>query len=169
MATLRRDRSFASHEIVSRHRFPHVAALLAGFVQFRKHSTLHTPHLSSRQTGSLNQFCKARTPLAAGTATNCLSRPVEKNCLCSAKRIYADNLLSNPDNLDWPLKTVVHEIKNLYLNGGKPVAEKSLLEVLAEDYTRETSDWEVKQRSWYVRCVWEGDNDFCDEQVVTIT
>jgi hypothetical protein len=80
-----------------------------------------------------------------------------------------DKLLADPENLDWPLKSVVPEIEDLYFNNRKPAAEKRLLEVLAEDYTTETPDSEVKQRSWFGRCVWDGDNDVCDDQVVTIT
>ncbi|KAE8444126.1 hypothetical protein EG329_000814 [Mollisiaceae sp. DMI_Dod_QoI] len=127
------------------------------------------PHLPSfiSSTGSLKQFRKARKPRAAGSATNCLQCPIEPTCLYSAKSIYVDNLL-NPDDLDWPLKTIVPEIEDLYVKG-KAVAEKRLLEVLAQDYTPETPDSEVKQRSWYGRCVWECDNDVCDDQVVTIT
>jgi hypothetical protein len=130
-----------------------------------------TPHLPSfiSSTGNLNQFRKARKPVAAGSSTNCLSCPVEKSCLYSAKSIYINKLLADPDNLDWPLKSVVPEIEDLYFNDGKPAAEKRLLEVLGEDYTAETPDSDVKQRSWYGRCVWDGDNDVCDDQVVTIT
>jgi hypothetical protein len=129
-----------------------------------------TPHLPSfiSSTGNLNQFRKARKPKAAGSATNCLSCPIEQTCLYSAKSIYTDKLL-NPDDLEWPLKSVVPEIEDLYNNEGKPAAEKRLLEALAEDYTSATPDEEVKQRSWYGRCVFDGDNDVCDDQVVTIT
>jgi hypothetical protein len=130
-----------------------------------------TPHVPSfiSSTGNRNLFRKARKPLAAGSATNCLSCPIEKSCLYSSRSIYIDNLLSDPNNLDWPLKAVAPEIEDLYLNEGKPAAEKRLLDALAEDYTTETPDSEVKQRSWYGRCVWDGDNDVCDDQVVTIT
>lgn len=127
----------------------------------------HTPSFIS-STGNLNQFRKARKPLAAGSATNCLSCPIEHGCLYSARSIYIDKLL-NPEDLQWPVKSVVPEIEDLYNKEGKAAAEKRLLEVLAEDYTPETSDAEKKQRSWYGRCVWECDNDVCDDQVVTIT
>ncbi|PMD40945.1 NAD(P)-binding protein [Hyaloscypha variabilis F] len=130
-----------------------------------------TPHVPSfiSSTGTRNLFRKARKPIAAGKATNCISCPIEKSCLYSAKSIYVDKLLADPENLDWPLKSVVPEIEDLYFNDGKPAAEKRLLEVLAEDYKAETPDSEVKQRSWFGRCVWDGDNDVCDDQVVTIT
>lgn len=80
--------------------------------------------------------------------------------------IYVDKLL-NPEDLEWPLKAVVPEIEDLY-SEGKEVAEKRLLEVLAEDYASETPDEEVKKRAWYGRCVYESDNDVCDDQIVTI-
>ena len=127
------------------------------------------PHLPSfiSSTGHSNQFRNARKPLAAGSATNCLSCPIEPICLYSAKKIYVDKLL-NPENLDWPLKSITPDIEDLYNNEGKLIAEKRLLEVLAEDYTTATPDREIKQRSWYERCVWECDN-VCDDQIVTMT
>lgn len=130
----------------------------------------NTPHLPSfiSSTGSLKQFRKARKPLGAGSATNCLACPIESSCLYSSKSIYINKLL-NPDDLDWPLKSVAPDIEDLYHLKGKATAEERLLQILAEDYTSATPDSEVKQRSWYGRCVWECDNDVCDDQVVTIT
>lgn len=128
-----------------------------------------TPHLPSfiSSTGSLNQFRKARKPRAAGSATNCLSCPIESTCLYSSKTIYLP-MLPDPEDREWPLKSVVPDIEDLE-DLGRATAEKRLLEVLAEDYTSETPDPEVKQRSWYGRCVWECDNDVCDDQIVTLT
>ncbi|CZR55630.1 related to dehydrogenases and related proteins [Phialocephala subalpina] len=128
-----------------------------------------TPHLPSliSSTGSLNQFRKARKPRAGGSATNCLSCPIESSCLYSAKSIYVP-MLPDPDGREWPLKSVVPDIEDLEALG-RDIAAKRLLKVLAEDYTSETPDSEVKQRSWYGRCVWECDNDVCDDQVVTLT
>ncbi|KUJ24658.1 putative NAD binding Rossmann fold oxidoreductase [Mollisia scopiformis] len=133
----------------------------------KKGSMPHLPSLIS-STGSLKQFRKARKPRGAGKITNCLSCPIESNCLYSSKGIYVDRLL-NPDDLDWPLKSIVPEIEDLYTLQGKDIAKNRLLEVLAEDYTSDVPDSEVKQRSWYGRCVWECDNDVCDDQVVIIT
>jgi len=128
------------------------------------------PHLPSTisSAGMLNQFRKARKPIAAGSATNCLSCPIESNCLYSAKKIYIDKHL-NLGETGWPVKIVVPEIEDLFRNKGKETAKTRLLEVLAEDYTSETPYEEIKNRSWYGRCVWDSDNDVCDDQTVTIT
>ena len=39
---------------------------------------------------------------------------------------------------------------------------------LAEDYGPETSKEEIRSRSWYGRCVYEADNDVCEDQHVVI-
>jgi hypothetical protein len=128
------------------------------------------PHLPSliTATGNLNQFRKARKPLAAGSATNCISCPIESSCIYSAKTIYIDKHLNQGD-VDWPVHVVVPEIEDIYKKEGKKVAEKKVLEVLTEDYTSETAESEVKKRAWYGRCVWECDNDVLDDQTVTMT
>ena len=128
------------------------------------------PHLPSliTSTGILNQYRKARKPLAAGSATNCLSCPIESTCIYSSKNIYVRKLL-DVDDTDWPLKIVVPEIEDLIRDKGKLAAEERLLEVLAEDYSSEMPDSEVKKRPWFGRCVWECDNNVNDDQTVTIT
>jgi hypothetical protein len=127
--------------------------------------SVHLPSFIS-STGTLNQFRKSRKPLAAGSATNCLSCPIETSCLYSAKNIYVENNV-NQGILDWPVDVVVPEMEDLYRDEGKEAAVKRLLTVLEQDYTPETPN--IKDRAWYGRCVWECDNDVCDDQVVTIT
>jgi predicted dehydrogenase len=128
------------------------------------------PHLPSTisSTGMLNQFRKARKPVAAGEATNCLSCPIESTCIYSAKSIYVDKHLDF-GNTGWPVKIVVPEIEDIYKTSGKDAAKTRLLEALAEDYTTSTLDSEIKARSWYGRCVYDADNDVLDDQTVTIT
>ncbi|TLD37141.1 NAD(P)-binding protein [Venturia nashicola] len=128
------------------------------------------PHLPSTisSSGLLSQFRNARKPIAAGNATNCLACPIEKSCIYSARSIYLDKHLAS-GNTGWPVKIVVPEIEDIFKSKGKEAAETRLLEALAEDYTTETPDEEIKARSWYGRCVYDADNDVLDDQTVTIT
>ena len=70
-----------------------------------------------------------------------------------------------------PLKIVVPEIEDIVSSsGGWDRAEERLMEKLAEDYdASDEPDEKVRERGWYGRCVYEGDNDVCDEQSVTMT
>ncbi|KAI8937182.1 hypothetical protein NX059_006392 [Plenodomus lindquistii] len=127
------------------------------------------PHLPSyiTSTGSRKFFRKERKPQAAGKATNCLDCAHERDCDYSAKKIYFERHLKT-GNTGWPVKIVNPEIEDIYKTTGKDKAVKQLLEDLAEDYTGETSVGEVEARPWFGRCVWEADNDVCDDQYVTI-
>lgn len=130
-------------------------------------------HIPSTITsvGSLQYFNKSRKPTAAGTATNCLSCPIETSCKHSAKRVYVGSELRGfgAGNTHWPVKIVVPDIEESISIGGQFAGEAALLEKLAEDYTNDTPDSEIAARPWYGRCVWESDNDVCDDQVVTMT
>lgn len=129
------------------------------------------PHLptSISSTGLLNQYRKARKPNAAGNATNCLSCPIENSCMYSAKKIYVDRHLKN-GLTDWPIKIVNPEIEDCYKTQGFEAAQKKLLTNLAEDYDHNlTSQADIDARPWFGRCVWESDNDVCDDQTVTLT
>lgn len=119
-------------------------------------------------TGTRNFYRRARKPAAAGTATNCLSCPIEKDCMFSAKKIYAERHLRK-GNARWPVKIVNPEIEDCLSTLGPDAAEKMLMKDLSEDWTSETPDEEVRRRPWFGRCVWEADNDVCDDQCVTIT
>ena len=129
------------------------------------------PHLPSTisSTGSLNLFRKARKPRAAGSATNCLTCPIEQSCIYSAKRLYVDTKLDRGVT-GWPVKIVVPDIEDTWMQHGKTQARQQLLSVLAEDYDRGTTpDAKIASRNWFGRCVWESDNDVCDDQLVTLT
>jgi predicted dehydrogenase len=131
------------------------------------------PHLPSTvsSTGSLQLFKKSRKPVAAGKATNCLSCPIEDSCKYSAKRIYVGDKLRGlgAGNTNWPVDIVVPDIED-HDGGRGPKAEAALLAKLAENYdAASTPDAEIKSRNWFGRCVWEADNDVCDEQIVTVT
>ncbi|OCK80058.1 streptomycin biosynthesis protein StrI [Lepidopterella palustris CBS 459.81] len=128
------------------------------------------PHLPSflTSTGSRKFFKKSRKPEAAGEATNCLSCPIEEDCNYSANKIYlARNLLFG--NAGWPVKIVNPEIEDCYNTFGVEAASEKLLGSLREDYAKDTPVSEVESRPWFGRCVWESDNDVCDDQCVTIT
>ncbi|KAF2852339.1 streptomycin biosynthesis protein StrI [Plenodomus tracheiphilus IPT5] len=127
------------------------------------------PHLPSSiaSTGSRKFFRRERKPQAAGNATNCLDCSYEQNCEYSAKKIYLERHLM-PGNTGWPVKIVNPEIEDIYRTTGKEAAAKQLLKDLGEDYTSETPAGEVEARPWFGRCVWEADNDVCDDQYVTV-
>ncbi|KAH6648242.1 hypothetical protein BKA67DRAFT_522195 [Truncatella angustata] len=127
------------------------------------------PHLPSTlsSSGSLQFYKKNRKPKSAGHATNCLSCPIEQDCMYSSKRIYVGAMHQGLEtgNTHWPVSIVVPDIESFDEGGRKEV----LLAALAEDYDDSTPKSEIEKRNWFGRCVWESDNDVCDEQVVTIT
>ena len=130
-------------------------------------SPAHLPALVS-SVGALEFFRMSRKPAAAGRASYCLSCPKDAACRYSAKRIYLgpDLVGLETGNRDWPVNVVVLEIESYQ----KPdEARAALLGGLAEDYDGEMADGQVGARNWFGRCVYESDNDVCDEQVVTMT
>ncbi|KAL4810314.1 hypothetical protein BDV18DRAFT_55914 [Aspergillus unguis] len=137
---------------------------------------------SIHSTGHLTQFTPSQKPPAAGSATNCVSCPIEKDCTYSAIRIYRDNQLRKGETR-WPVNIVCPDIED-YLapeqsskeggirakHGGiiTPATESRLLSALTEDYSEDTDDATISKRPWYGRCVWESDNDVVDDQIVTL-
>lgn len=128
------------------------------------------PHLPSfvSSVGHRGYFKNGRKPVEAGSATNCLQCPIESECHYSARKIYVEKHLRNGE-IDWPVNIVEPEIEDIYMSKGKQAAEERLLGRLGEDYdVNLTSESEIKSRPWFGRCVWESDNDVCDDQTVNI-
>ncbi|MCJ1270861.1 hypothetical protein MMC22_010758 [Lobaria immixta] len=128
------------------------------------------PHLPSQVTssGSLIHFKRSRKPALAGGATNCLSCPAEQSCIYSAKKIYEEAHLAK-GHTGWPVDIVDPEIEDYMMTNGKSSAINRLRERLAHDYDEITSQEEIERRPWFGRCVYESDNDVCDDQTVTMT
>ncbi|KAG9244802.1 NAD binding Rossmann fold oxidoreductase-like protein [Calycina marina] len=130
----------------------------------------HIPS-SITSTGSLQLFNKTRKPTAARSATNCLSCPIETSCKYSAKKIYLGKELKGlaSGNTNWPVDIVLPEIEEFLAVRGSSGGEEALRSKLEEDYNETTPAAEVSAKNWFGRCVWEADNDVCDDQVVTMT
>ncbi|KAK2878227.1 hypothetical protein FQN49_001054 [Arthroderma sp. PD_2] len=131
----------------------------------------HPEHLprTITSTGMLSQFHKANKPAAAGDSTNCLSCPIERDCIYSSVKINNDMCLAK-GNAGFPVHNVYPEIEDILSKHGMETAKKNLLGILAEDYDVKTMpDEEIASRPWYGRCVYESDNNVCDDQFVTMS
>lgn len=127
-------------------------------------------HLPARLSsiGSLKQYKRAQKPKEAGDATNCVSCPIGNTCKYSATRIYHDKHLAKGD-AKWPVEIANPETEHILATEGPEQAKVALLQTLAEDYDMKTTPLpDIEGRSWYGRCVWESDNDVCDDQYVTL-
>ncbi|KAI1352250.1 NAD(P)-binding protein [Xylaria sp. FL0043] len=132
------------------------------------HAPEHLP-ASVASSGSLQLFRKSRKPKAAGNATNCLSCPAEPDCLYSSKRIYISPKHQGVEtgNVRWPVSIVLPDIESF--GSDLERAKAAMLEKLAEDYDDSTPQEVIDEKNWFGRCVFESDNDVCDEQVVVMT
>lgn len=140
--------------------------LLAAPASATSNTPVHIPK-EIGSSGSLQNFRKARKPKEAGTATNCLSCAYESSCQFSAKRVYASAQLESRNQKHW-VSIVCPEIEEAVAAGGPEAGREALFEKLAEDYGPDVSEAEVSKRNWYGRCVYEADNDVCDNQTVTL-
>lgn len=127
--------------------------------------TSHLPDTIS-SVGSLKQFKRSRKPKEAGGATNCMSCPIERDCMFSAPRIYNDKHLAQ-GKAKWPVDIVNPEVEAMIVGGKTSEATDALMASLSENYTSQTPAEVVDSRSWYGRCVWDSDNDVADDQFVT--
>ncbi|KAI1294468.1 NAD(P)-binding protein [Xylaria venustula] len=132
------------------------------------HAPEHLPS-SVTSTGSLQFFRKSRKPKAAGDATNCLNCPAEPDCLYSSKKVYISPKHQGIEtgNTRWPISVVLPDIESF--GGDIDKAKTAMLTKLAEDYDSSTPQGVIDGRNWFGRCVFESDNDVCDEQVVVMT
>ncbi|VUC19873.1 unnamed protein product [Clonostachys rosea] len=130
------------------------------------------PHLPSTvtSTGGLQYFKKSRKPAAAGSATNCMRCPLgDEGCKYSAKHIYLGPQFRGlgAGNTKWPMSVVMPDIEDYPTHHDKQAALTKLLE---EDYDAATTPAEeVSSRNWWGRCVFEADNNVCDDEFVTMT
>ncbi|KAI1107619.1 NAD(P)-binding protein [Jackrogersella minutella] len=128
------------------------------------------PHIPSEvaSSGSLQFFKKGRKPKIAGDATNCLSCEAEPSCMYSSKRVYESGRHQGLEtgNIRWPMSVVLPDIESF--GGDIEKARPELIRRLGENYDASTPQSEIDARNWFGRCVFESDNDVCDEQVVTI-
>merc|ERR1712000_190772 len=128
----------------------------------------HLP-TSVYSTGGLQYFKKSRKPKAAGAATNCTKCPLgDEGCKYSAKNVYIGTQAKGLGTgiARWPVNIIVHDIED-YASKDEQVAV--MTKALEEDYDEDTPDSEVKARNWFGRCVFESDNNVCDDEFVTIT
>ncbi|RAH72414.1 Gfo/Idh/MocA family protein [Aspergillus aculeatinus CBS 121060] len=139
------------------------------------HTTTPQPHhpRTITSTGSLTQFQAHRKPPAAGAATNCLSCPAERDCKYSAVKIYDERHVARGD-LDWPVNIVCPDIEDV-------VAPPTNTNVTSEARAAASAHLRARLRASrplsrnepggppsYGHCVYEADNNVCDDQVVTI-
>ncbi|KAI5466228.1 hypothetical protein BGZ63DRAFT_349072 [Mariannaea sp. PMI_226] len=131
------------------------------------------PHLPGTVTssGGLQFFKKSRKPAAAGSATNCMKCPLgDEGCKYSAKNVYLNPKLQGrrPSNTNavWPMSIVVPDMEDIPTLAGQ---EEAIVKALEEDYPESMSKSDILSRNWFGRCVFEAENNVCDEQFVTIT
>lgn len=127
----------------------------------------HQPDFVS-SSGALQFFKRSRKPPAAGAATNCMRCALgDTGCKFSAKHIYLGPRSGLArGNTAWPVDVVVPDIEDYPTLAERAAA---VTRALAQDWDAHTPPEEVAARNWFGRCVFEADNDVCDDQFVTIS
>ncbi|KAI0774411.1 streptomycin biosynthesis protein StrI [Fomes fomentarius] len=92
--------------------------------------------------GSLQHFRKDKKPVEAGDAKRCLDCVYERDCAYSAKKVYLEPVMQGQTG--WPAAVLVDGIPDI------------------ENITA------ALKTGPYGRCVYECDNDVCDNQVVNL-
>jgi len=92
--------------------------------------------------GSLNYFTKENKPKEAGDVTKCVDCSIKDSCPYSATNIYLEAFKKG--NSAWPVSVIVNSDPSV----------ESVTEAL--------------QNGPYGRCVFEADNDVCDNQIVNM-
>jgi len=92
--------------------------------------------------GSLRHFSHKGKPIDAGDATRCFDCAMEKDCPYSAKKIYLEPV--SRGHTGWPVSTLVDGIPDI----------ENITTALKEGP--------------YEQCVYESNNDVCDNQVVNL-
>jgi hypothetical protein len=113
--------------------------------------------------GSLAHFKKDKKPIGAGSSTKkCMQCPLKSSCAYSAKTIYLDPVTSStPPVLGWPVSVLLEgretELERIMKNPeSDPKTIVRDIEGLVERALDETA---------YGNCVYESENDVCDNQV----
>ncbi|KAJ3729006.1 hypothetical protein DFJ43DRAFT_1156564 [Lentinula guzmanii] len=101
-----------------------------------------SPPIKVSSFGSLRHFHHRAKPVKAGDATRCLDCAMVNDCPYSAKRIYLDSV--SRGNTGWPVSPLVDGIPDI----------ENITAALKEGP--------------YGQCVYESQNDVCDNQVVNL-
>lgn len=121
--------------------------------------------VSVQSFGSLNHFCAEKAPIGAGKT--CFSCSSETQCPYSTKKLYLNPLLNANS---WPISVV------LDTDATKLADETTRIEDIEEILVGDDSNKRLEllekclrsDKSLYGRCVYQCDNDVCDNQIVNM-